>query len=875
MSDPPHRDDFAALLQRTLEGAGETRPIRYDQERFALRIGDNGELCFNLENVYAEYCQAAPEQREQLLLRVPGFVPYQPHIPDDFEQVRELLLPRVRERIFYELHRMRLEVEGESGVEFPHRLIAQDLACGLCVDLPESVVEFGRERFALWEIDFESALELATENLRQRSQEPFEQAAPGLWISPWRDSHDATRLILTDVIGRLEVNGAPVCMAPNRDVLLVSGSDDRDGLLALAAVAQRVLSDPRPMSSIPLVLGERGWETFAPLPELGEQVQRVLGELSVLARARDYSEQRQLLTTMHEQRGLDLYVSELTVARFGQGDVTSFCTWAPGVRALLPRADRVVFIGEDQQPLGQVPWEQVEASFAALLRPRDDLFPPRYEVDGFPESEPLQGLLEPFPPVDTQSEEALESLRAQAGDDPEAALSLAMLTARLAASAAQVGDIERAAALFGESAEQLEGRLAAGNLEIRPHLAEVLVQRGTLLRPLGRSADAAEALERAELLLGDMVDAGEEAHAEALARARLSRARLHYDMDALPQALELVERALAAAPITGGWQVEAGMLHADLLRLRCRYAEARQVLDATVAAAADLGDERQLIEVLLTLLRGSVAHDQGYDGEALQHLEDAEARLNGSEHAQLLAKLPMLRGLTLLDARVDMPSALEAFGQTMTRLEALANQGAPVTEEVCEARVHRGRCLIRAQQAEPGLAELDAVIPTLEQLVDAGSRDSELVLAQAKRDRALALLVLDRNDEAEALCRAALDVFEARLDLGAGADVDSFTAQTRARLATCLLRQDKLEPARYAFMGAVRVFEKLVQAGRGLDVKDLARAYIGYADTLRRLGESEPAREQALKVPQILAHAEGPAIEPILNAASSLLTIIK
>ena len=45
-------------------------------------------------------------------------------------------------------------------------------------------------------------------------------------------------------------------------------------------------------------------------------------------------------------------------------------------------------------------------------------------------------------------------------------------------------------------------------------------------------------------------------------------------------------------PWLAGWRVEAGMLEADLLRLRCRFAEARRVLDATFVTAQALGDER-------------------------------------------------------------------------------------------------------------------------------------------------------------------------------------------------------------------------------------------------------------------------------------------
>ena len=112
-----------------------------------------------------------------------------------------------------------------------------------------------RHHLSDWGVSFEDALKTACDNLREISHQPFELAAPGVWVSPWRDNHDASRLVLLDLLRENDVRGELVAAVPNRDVLCLTGADNEEGLAHLANIVEQALDKPRPISGIPLLVG--------------------------------------------------------------------------------------------------------------------------------------------------------------------------------------------------------------------------------------------------------------------------------------------------------------------------------------------------------------------------------------------------------------------------------------------------------------------------------------------------------------------------------------------------------------------------------------------------------------------------------------------
>src|SRR5262245_50425171 len=236
-------------------------------------------------------------------------------------------------------------------------------------------------------LEAEAALAQALGNLKQRSAPAFEALNPGLFVSRWRDGHDAARLLLPDLVAALPVKGDPVAMVPTRDRLLVAGADDRDTLAALADAAAEILSTTdQPLSAQPLRLRAGKWadcagdgDAFAPFDDL------MRGQWT-----RDYGEQKQLLDQLHAQSGDDVLVAAYAPMQ-NRNTGKPFCMtfWVDGFANLLPRADSIVL--KSAAEVIVVPWRAATAVIAHRLAPTDH-YPVRYLANTFPDAGGLKQL---------------------------------------------------------------------------------------------------------------------------------------------------------------------------------------------------------------------------------------------------------------------------------------------------------------------------------------------------------------------------------------------------------------------------------------------------------------------------------------------------
>src|SRR5262249_6095587 len=140
------------------------------------------------------------------------------------------------------------------------------LAVSLVYDLPESLVQIQQHQLDTWGVSFDAALQRATDNLIAISWHRFDEVAPGVWRSPWQDNLDTSRLVLPELFRAHEVQGGPVVIAPNRDTVLLTGSDDEAGLTRLAELAEEAFAQPRAVSGVALRLETDGWVPFLPQP---------------------------------------------------------------------------------------------------------------------------------------------------------------------------------------------------------------------------------------------------------------------------------------------------------------------------------------------------------------------------------------------------------------------------------------------------------------------------------------------------------------------------------------------------------------------------------------------------------------------------------
>ncbi|MGZ3457292.1 MAG: hypothetical protein ACXU86_02185 [Archangium sp.] len=384
------RDAFAQRAIEALKASGETRPLHYDAEGFLLRMGDKDGSTVFLSNFFDEYHAAPPEKREEVLARL-THIRDLPAIPKTFAEARPNVLPVVRGRTFFEQLRLVVKGGSEAAAPISWKPLGDFLGVGLAFDGPDTLRYLGPDELARWGISFDQALGVALENLRQRSTEPLEQLAPGTCQSSWEDNYAASRLLLDEVVRRCEVKGAPVVLVPHRDLLLITGSEDEDGLHQVASKALRAVMAPRALDGRALRLAPGGWVPF--MPERLSNAWEDFRKLELFTRARDYAEQTQRLEKLYQEKGEDVFVAAYTPYQDEQGRSISYAVWLKGVDTLLPRAEVIFFmdpaLGEKAAPVGIARWEDVAKASGELLVPMEGLYPERYQVKGFPSAEQL------------------------------------------------------------------------------------------------------------------------------------------------------------------------------------------------------------------------------------------------------------------------------------------------------------------------------------------------------------------------------------------------------------------------------------------------------------------------------------------------------
>ncbi|AKJ07977.1 uncharacterized protein YtpQ (UPF0354 family) [Archangium gephyra] len=384
------RDAFARQAMEALRSSGETRPIHYDAEGFLLRLGDKDGTTVFLANFFDESLAVPPEKRDEVFARI-SRVRSMPDLPATLAEARQNLLPVVRSRTFFE--QLHLVMKGPPGKPPPiaWKPLGGFLGVGLAFDGPDTLRYLGPDELTRWDISFEQALGMALENLRPRSTEALEQLAPGTCKSPWEDSYAASRLLLDEVVRRCPVKGTPVVLVPHRDLLLITGSEDEDGLNQVASKALGAMMAPRALDGRAMRLAPEGWVPFMP-----ERLNNAWGDfrqLELFTRARDYDEQTQQLEKLYEEKGVDLFVAAYTPYQDERGRSLSYAVWLKGVDAVLPRAEVIFFmdpsLGPEAPPVGIARWEEVSRVAGQLLAPVEGLYPERYRVTSFPTPEQL------------------------------------------------------------------------------------------------------------------------------------------------------------------------------------------------------------------------------------------------------------------------------------------------------------------------------------------------------------------------------------------------------------------------------------------------------------------------------------------------------
>jgi hypothetical protein len=385
-SGPPSKDKFAGIVLTELKKLEPEAEYRYDAEKFLLLRPDEGFI--NLANVYQEYCRAEANSRAGLLKRfLHSCVASRSYeLPEDFADIHPDLLPVVRSRFYLESAILQSKVRGGEGFDMPQQVIGEHLALSLVYDLPTAMRSISQKDLDAWEVSFYEALEAARQNLEQMGEVKFAVLDSRVYASASGDNYDASRLMLLDLIRRFEVQGEHVAMVPNRDTLVVTGSEDPQGLEIMAKIAKDSFDKPRPISTIALRLEGDEWVPW--LPPADSRLSGEFQELRLRTISAEYNDQKELLDAMHEQAGEDVHVASFSALQNKEtGRITSYSVWSEGVHALLPQTDTVLFFRpeapDDQKIVAGGAWEHVQQIVGDLMEPLG-VYPERYRVKEFP-----------------------------------------------------------------------------------------------------------------------------------------------------------------------------------------------------------------------------------------------------------------------------------------------------------------------------------------------------------------------------------------------------------------------------------------------------------------------------------------------------------
>ena len=299
------------------------------------------------------------------------------------------VVPKVRPRFEYEALSL---CPGRPAPEF--RPLAGLFAVSLLVDLPEQELEVGTAELEAWGTDFDRLMQRARSNLLARGcEEQFRQVEPGCYRSAWQDDLDGSRVLLPGILQRLELAGDPVVVLPSRDTLLVTGSENTQGLQWILEAALEFLNeDPRSMNGCPLRLRNYLWEPFH--PQEAHPICPLLARIHLRRLKDEYTNQKFILDRRHDELGKRVTLAPFHLERTQAGATLSYTVWSRSMgEAWLPEADRVRLTWEagGRRVEARVPWEGVQRRLSHLLEPIG-LFPERYRFKATPQIELLQSL---------------------------------------------------------------------------------------------------------------------------------------------------------------------------------------------------------------------------------------------------------------------------------------------------------------------------------------------------------------------------------------------------------------------------------------------------------------------------------------------------
>ncbi len=363
------------FAQRVIDAArangftGKARIVPGTQQiRFRDPVDRDKVFVLYLGNAYDDYVAAEFEARPGVIARYLALGNMTP-----ITDLASRILPKATPSRDVEARVLNVLPMKLNGV-LAGRRIGPTLALELAVDEPKQVRLITENDLAQAGLTEAEAFDHAIANLAARSVGTWKELRPGLLRSPWADYFDGARLAIPDLFRRLGVRGDPIVVAPNRNTVLVTGSQELAGLRALHGVATELMHEDRTLDLTPLRLAGDQWRPISdPDLEMVQQAPSLLF-LSSVQSALDWELLLDQLEPVVRARGLVLVRPETL-----RGPPLMTSAELPTCSGLaLPQVDLLTFVHEGNPTA--IAWFKAALLLGPDLVLLDDVFPPMYEV---------------------------------------------------------------------------------------------------------------------------------------------------------------------------------------------------------------------------------------------------------------------------------------------------------------------------------------------------------------------------------------------------------------------------------------------------------------------------------------------------------------
>ena len=260
------RDRFVLEYQDAIKTAFPGSQITPVKDHFVVRDVNGKESRFFVDNAYLEFLGNS-ENKTAILRRFANAMTAAPEMASS-NLDRARIVPVLKDKAWETEIRAGLQ---QQGVEKPpatyFERYNEELIIAYAEDLPTSIRYLTQDQMAKLDLKPGELRALACENLERLIPPWHIRGGNGTYMITAGGNYEACLLLIENVwtSPMLKVNGEIVAAVPSRDVLLVTGSNDRDGLQKVKGAIQTIQTKAAYRLTTSLFIYRNGrFEVFKP-----------------------------------------------------------------------------------------------------------------------------------------------------------------------------------------------------------------------------------------------------------------------------------------------------------------------------------------------------------------------------------------------------------------------------------------------------------------------------------------------------------------------------------------------------------------------------------------------------------------------------------